>query len=78
MMKLAVNKTPVHIPGGGFHYLLHPLEMRNQQEVNIFISLGYIIIEVPDAKGDQLIESAQAALAHQLEVAAFTEAALRD
>ncbi len=75
VMKLAVRKEEGSIPGAGFHYNLHPIEMRNDLETEIFQRMGYIIIEVPEKKGAQLIKAACAALSHQIEVAVFADAA---
>lgn len=74
IMKLAINKRPDYIPTAGFHYMLHPMAMRDEQEANIFGVMGYIIIEVPENKGDQLLRSARLALAHQVEIAVFADA----
>lgn len=73
-MKLAVRKEEGSIPGGGFHYMLHPLAMNSEFECAVFAQMGYIIFEVPDDKGAQLIKAACAALSHQLEVAVFADA----
>lgn len=77
MIKLAVNKMPGHIPGGGFHYLLHPIAMMSDQEAEIFKLMGYVIIEVPGEKATELLKEANAALKHQVEVAILTEQALK-
>ena len=68
-MRLAVRKEEGRIPGGGFHYLLHPLEVAPGQEEKIYASIGYNIVDVPDATGARLLSEACAALRHQMEVA---------
>jgi len=76
-MKLAVRKdTSGTVPMGGFHYMLHPLKMDTGFEANLYQMMGYITIEVEQEKGQQLLEAAREALAHQMEVAILTEAAL--
>lgn len=77
-MKLAVNKMPGHIPGGGFHYLLHPIAMQSAEEAALFELMGYVILDIADdAKGERLLRQAQAALQHQVEVAVLTEEELK-
>lgn len=49
--------------------------MRDEFEVACYRQMGNIIIEVPDDKGEQLLSAAKAALAHQLEIAVFADAA---
>ncbi len=39
--------------------------------------MGYVIIEVEDARGEELIKEALAALKHQIEVALLTEAVIK-
>lgn len=74
-VKLAVRKEEGRIPGGGFHYMLHPMIMESDFEAECFERMGHVIIEVPKEKGEQLVKAACAALAHQMEVAVFTDAA---
>lgn len=72
-MKFAVRKEEGQIPGAGFHYMLHPIAMRNDIEAAIFSRTGHLIIEVDTATGNRLINEACAALNHQCEVALITE-----
>lgn len=72
-MKLAVRTEESSIPGGGFHYMLHPIQIRDELEAAVFEQIGHEIIEVPDDHGARLLDAARAALQHQLEVAALTE-----
>jgi len=72
-MLLAVMKAEGHIPGGGYHYMLHPIALNNVEESKIFKLMGYIILEVPDEKGKRLIIEANNAIIHQVEVARLTE-----
>lgn len=74
-MKIAIRKEEGGIPGSGYHYMAHPIPMRDEFEANCFKLMGHIIIEVPDNKGEQLLMAAKAALAHQLEIAVFADAA---
>lgn len=72
-MKIAVRKEEGGIPGGGFHYMLHPIQMRCEQEAAIFGLMGYHVIGVDDAKGTRLLQEANAALRHQVEVACLVD-----
>jgi hypothetical protein len=77
-MKLAVmygKDTSGKVPMGGYHYMLMPVKLENEQQAQIYEMMGHIIIEVPDNKGEQLIKAACAAISHQLEVAVFADAA---
>ncbi len=75
-MKLAVRREPGHIPGSGFHYMLFPMPMNaNLMEPAFFELMGYIIIDVDEARGLELISEARAALKHQIEVAILTDKA---
>lgn len=73
-VKLAVMKAPGHIPGGGFHYMLHPMKMTCEAEASIFELMGYNIIEVDEETADRLIKSAMLAINHQVEIAYLAEA----
>lgn len=73
MMKLAVKKALGEIPGSGYHYLLMPKRMENEQEHQLWAAMGFLIIEVDEKKGMELIEDACAALRHQIEIAFLTE-----
>lgn len=78
-MKLAVKKEPGAIPGSGFHYMTFPMAMGEMGTVPEFFELmGYIIIEVPDERGKELLEQARAALKHQVEIAYIADKAERD
>lgn len=73
-MKLAVKKDAGEMQGmGGYHYMLHPFPMKDDCEASMYFSMGYAIVEVPDAEGERLVTQAKAALAHQMEVAILTE-----
>lgn len=73
-MKIAVRKEEGRMPGGGFHYMTHPIPMTDDFEAECFRQMGHVVIEVPDPKGQQLIQSAKQALLHQLEIAVFVDA----
>jgi len=72
-MKLAVRKDPSSIPLGGFHYLLFPMKMDSDDQAAFFELLGHIVIEVPDERGEILLNQAKEALRHQLEIATLAE-----
>lgn len=72
-IKLAVRKEEGSIRGGGFNYFLHPLKMDNDASAEIFRLMGYIIVEVGETRGEELIVQARAALHHQIEVAWLTD-----
>jgi hypothetical protein len=75
-MKLAVMKDESsRVPGGGYHYNLHPFEMRDEFECKVYQQMGYIIIEVEDLRGKELIKQAKDALNHQVNVAVLADAA---
>jgi hypothetical protein len=67
-VKLAVRKMEGSIPGGGFHYLLHPFEVP-EREAPLWSGMGYELVDVEDTKGERLLGEAREALRHQLEVA---------
>jgi hypothetical protein len=77
-MKLAVRKDVGSVPGGGFHYMLHPMKMQSDQEAEIFNLMGHTIIEVDEERGEGLLKSAIAALNHQIDVACLTEEAIKE
>ncbi len=72
-MKLAVSKTPSHIPGGGFHYQLMPLKIDSEDAAKLWHLMGHEIIEVKDEVADRLIDMAKSALVHQVEIALLVE-----
>jgi len=72
-MRLAVRKEEGSVPGGGFHYLLHPIAMTSDAESEIFRLMGHIIIEVDDGLGGRLLADAGCALRHQVEVACLVD-----
>lgn len=73
-MKLAIKiDSSGNYPGGGFHYMLHPMAMRSDREADIFRWMGHTIIEVSDEQGVRLLDSAGAALNHQIEIAILCE-----
>jgi len=72
-MKLAVKKEPGFIPGGGFHYMMHPMKFESDQQAAVYELMGYNIVTVDEATGERLLEQARAALSHQVEVAYLTE-----
>jgi hypothetical protein len=65
---LAVRKEEGRIPGGGFHYLTHPIAIP-EVEIMLWNLMGYELIEVDDEKGTRLLKEATVALRHQVEVA---------
>ena len=75
-MKLAVMKAEGHIPGGGYHYMLHPIALKDDFEADVFKMIGYVILEVTDADGEKLLKEAREALMHQCQVAVLTEKAI--
>jgi hypothetical protein len=76
-MKLAVRKEEGAIPGGGFHYMLHPMKMTSEFEAEMYRLMGYIIIEVPETIGEEYLDQARQALRHQLEIAHLAEKSLK-
>lgn len=68
-MKLAVRKDEGSVPGGGFHYFLHPIEMQSNVEAQLFGVMGYVLIEVEEERGKALLTEAREALRHQVDVA---------
>lgn len=74
-MLLAVRKEEGRIPGGGFHYLLMPMQIESDFQAECFRLMGHIIIEVPDQEGERLIKDAGKSIHHQCEVAVYTDAA---
>lgn len=75
-MILAVRKDVGGIPGGGFHYMLHPFAMADEREAQIFQMMGYNIIYVTISKGEELLKEAIAALNHQLDIAERVESSI--
>jgi hypothetical protein len=65
---LAIRKEEGRIPGGGFHYLTHPIEIP-APEAPLWDLMGYELIELDREKGERLLREASAALVHQVEVA---------
>lgn len=77
-MKLAVKKEAAQ-NGSGFHYMMFPNKMECPEihtQSWCFELMGYIIIEVDDAKGEELLQSARKALGHQCEIAVLAEKAV--
>lgn len=72
-MKLAVRKEPGIIPGSGFHYMLFPIAMKDDFEVECFRLMGHVIIEVPNDQGEKLLKEGRAALGHQIEIAKIAD-----
>lgn len=68
-MLLAVRKDEGSVPGGGFHYMLHPIEIASPREADLWRLMRYEIVEVEDERGKQLLADSRAALKHQVEVA---------
>ncbi len=78
-MKLAVRKEPGIVPGSGFHYMLFPMKMdENGMESEFFRLMGYVIVDVEDARGEELLAQGRAALKHQVEIAYLTDAAEKE
>lgn len=74
-MKLAVMKMPGHIIGGGYHYFLHPQRIEDKFQEECFSSMGHIIIEVTEERGEELLKESGQALLHQINIAALAYAA---
>lgn len=72
-MKIAVKKEVGSVPGGGFHYMLHPIKMQGDFEAQIYEQIGYIVFDVIDSEGERMLLEAGSALKAQLEVAYATE-----
>lgn len=77
-MKLAVKKEEGRVPGGGFHYMTHPMAMHDDFEAECYARMGYVIIEVSQEVGEKLIKGAGAALGHQMEVAYHADKAEKE
>lgn len=75
-IKLAVRKEEGSIPGGGYHYMLHPMAMTSKEEAEIFALMGHVILEVDRCQGERLLDDARVALRNQCQVAVLTEQAL--
>lgn len=71
-MKLAIRKDEGSIPGGGFHYMLHPFAVEEGCE-GFWRVIGYVVVDVPDPEGQRLLKQAGEALRHQVEVAFLCE-----
>jgi hypothetical protein len=71
-MKLAIKKDEGSIPGGGFHYMLHPFEVQDR-EADFWKAIGYVVVDVSEEKGKRLLQEAGEALRHQVEVAFLCE-----
>jgi len=76
-VKLAVRKEQGSVPGGGFHYMLHPLKMNTAVEAALFELMGYVIIQVDPELASKLLLEAREALNHQVRVAVLTEETLK-
>jgi hypothetical protein len=76
-MKLAINKEEGRILEDGFRYSLFPKVMDNLIESAMLQEMGYILIEVTDEKGNQLLKQARLALMHQVEISILTEESLK-
>lgn len=71
-MKLAIKKDEGSIPGGGFHYMLHPFRIPDE-EAPLWSAIGYQVVGVGEEKGQRLLKEAGDALRHQVEVAFLYE-----
>ncbi len=76
-MLVAVRKEEGSIPGTGFHYLMYPIKFTNEMEPKFFELMGYIVFEVNDELGEELLRQARAALSHQVQVAHLCEGAIK-
>lgn len=72
-MRLAVKKEPGIIPGSGFHYMLFPMKLENDFEVEAYRLMGNVIIEVPTPQGEKLLKEGRQALQHQVEIALIAD-----
>lgn len=75
-MKLAIKKEEGSVPGGGFHYMLHPFEV--DQPADFWRQIGYVVVDVPEEQGQRLLQEARQAMRYQLEIAYLCEAAAFD
>lgn len=73
---LAVRKDQGSVIGGGFHYMLHPIELKDEFEAECFQMMGHDVFLVKKSIGERLLKSAREALRHQIEVATLTEQAI--
>jgi len=74
-VKLAIRKEEGRIPGGGFHYFLAPHQELGEQDARLWAALGWIVVEVDQARGERLLSEAGGALRHQFEIARLADAA---
>lgn len=71
-MRLAVRIEEGRIPGGGYHYMLHPMEV-SDAEAPLWAGMGYVLTEVDEARGRRLLQEAGAAIRHQVEIAVLVD-----
>lgn len=77
-MFLAIKKEEGSIKGAGFHFMMHPFRMNGREQVDIYKLMGYHIVQVPDERGEKLLEDAKVALSHQVEVAFLVDGPEQD
>ena len=72
-MRIAVKKDEGSVPGGVFHYMLHPNAMATDGEAAIFHAIGYHVLSVNNLTGERLLKEARETMRHQVEIAYLTE-----
>jgi len=72
-MRLAIKREAGEIPLCGYHYHLHPFVIRCDQEAAAFASIGYMIVEVEELRGERLLDEAKHYLALQAELLVLDE-----
>ncbi len=66
---LAICKRRDENPGLGFHYFLHPVELKTDVDRHCYQTIGNVIVEVERDRGLKMLECARTALLHQIELA---------
>ncbi len=77
-MEIAVRKEEGSIPGTGYHYLMHPIKFENEFQAACYEQMGYVVFDVADTLGEELLVQARQALCHQIQVAHLCEKAIRE
>lgn len=78
-MKIAIRKDTLgSVPMGGFIYMTHPIAMKDENEASTFALMGYIIAEVEDKLGQDILNDAFKALNHQVNIAVIAENAIKE
>lgn len=66
-MILAVRKAMGRNPTGVF-FVLHPVPMQSDEQISLFRSMYYVMIQVSEDEGKRLINDALKSLAHKNEL----------